>query len=149
MRKLVLAVLLLVAAVYGFRAWARRPLPELPAVLWTPAPFRGPTVRLSPGDSADQSLELRVLSEAPPIESPQTVPDDEVEVVPLPGVMHRVAVYLEWRKPIPPPGQLTAAAVHEWNLRTYRFTGRIEASGGVRWAEYARQPAVRPPVQPK
>ena len=47
--------------------------------------------------------------------------------------IQRVGVYLNWRKPIPPPGQATAAAVHEWNIRRYEFTGRIEQSNSVRW----------------
>ena len=149
MRKLLLVLLLLGAALYGFRVWSKRPLPELPPVLWTPAPFRGPAVRLSPDDAADQSLELRALSPEPLLEAPQTVPDDVVEVVPRPDVFRRVGVYLNWRRPMPPPGQATAASVHEWNIRTYEFTGRIEARGSARWAEYARQAAVAPPAQPK
>jgi hypothetical protein len=143
-KRLIVLVLVVCAAVWGFRWWDARPAPVPPEIVWTRQPFRGPDAFEEAGKSPPIGYQLGALSPEPLLEAPQTVPDQRVFLRRPSTWSVRVAEYLDWRKPFTTIDRMSPADLKAWNVHYYSFTGQMTQIGPRAWAEYRRDDS--PPV---
>ena len=137
-QRLIVFVIVVIAAVWAFRWWEARPGAEPPEIIWTSAPFRGPTAHAEPGKGAPIDCILVALSPEPLLEAPQTVPSPNVFLRQPTSFAHGLAESLSWRKPFTTIDKMSPADLAAWGVRYYTFTGATTAVGSKQWGEYRR-----------
>jgi hypothetical protein len=145
-KRILWILVVLGAAIGGYRWWMTRPQPEPPEFVWTRQPFRGPLAYEEAGKHPPLDFTLGATSLEPPLEESATVqPDPRVYVRQSSTTAVVISEYLSWRTKFTSPDQMTSAQLAPWRVRWYVYTGETVNVGAKRWAKYQREDKVPPP----